>query len=119
MMGKTPIRSADASGFIVNRFFVPWLNEAVRLLEDGTADIATIEAAAKATFGVGMGPFELMNVTGIPIAMHAATTLGEAFGPLYVPADKLKARSPRVHRGTSPAPRILPSSTRSRRAFSP
>jgi len=74
MMGKTPIRSADASGFIVNRFFVPWLNESVRLLEEKVAGIATIEAAAKQTFGVGMGPFELMNVTGVPIAMHAART---------------------------------------------
>jgi len=92
MMGKTPIHSADASGFIVNRFFVPWLNEAVRLLEDGTASIPTIEAAAKATFGVGMGPFELMNVTGIPIAMHAANTLGGAFGPFYAPAELLKKK---------------------------
>jgi len=90
MMGKTPIHSADASGFIVNRYFVPWLNEAVRLLEEGTADISTIEAAAKATFGAGMGPFELMNVTGMPIAMHAADTLGKAFGPFYAPAELLK-----------------------------
>jgi enoyl-CoA hydratase/3-hydroxyacyl-CoA dehydrogenase len=90
MMGKTPIHSADASGFIVNRYFVPWLNEAVRLLEEGTADIPTIEAAAKKTFGAGMGPFELMNVTGVPIAMHAANTLGQAFGPFYAPAELLK-----------------------------
>jgi len=90
MMGKTPIHSADASGFIVNRFFVPWLNEAVRLLEEGIADIPTIEAAAKKTFGAGMGPFELMNVTGVPIAMHAANTLGSAFGPFYAPAELLK-----------------------------
>jgi len=92
MMGKTPIRSADASGFIVNRFFVPWLNESVRLLEEKVAGIATIEAAAKQTFGVGMGPFELMNVTGVPIAMHAARTLGEAFGPFYAPAALLAAQ---------------------------
>src|SRR5882672_11318974 len=90
MMGKTPIRSADASGFIVNRYFVPWLNEAVRLLEEGTADVPTIGTAAKATFGSGMGPFELMNVTGIPIAMHAANTLGHAFGPFYAPAALLR-----------------------------
>ncbi|NIM00719.1 MAG: 3-hydroxyacyl-CoA dehydrogenase/enoyl-CoA hydratase family protein [Acidobacteria bacterium] len=89
LIGKTPIASADASGFVVNRFFVPWLNEAVRLLEEGVADIATIEWAAQKTFGVGMGPFELMNVTGVPIALHAATTLGEHFGPLYAPSDRL------------------------------
>ncbi len=76
---------------------MPWLNEAVRLLEDGVADIATIEAACKETFGVGMGPFELMNVTGMPIALHAATTRwAESFGPFYAPADALRApgRSP-------------------------
>ncbi|HET9301095.1 MAG TPA: 3-hydroxyacyl-CoA dehydrogenase NAD-binding domain-containing protein [Candidatus Polarisedimenticolaceae bacterium] len=89
-MGKTPIHSADQQGFVVNRYFVPWLNEAVRLLESGAADIPTIEAACKAAFGVGMGPFELMNVTGIPIALHAATTLGEAFGPFYAPSPRLR-----------------------------
>ncbi|HEX6850522.1 MAG TPA: 3-hydroxyacyl-CoA dehydrogenase family protein, partial [Candidatus Polarisedimenticolaceae bacterium] len=91
-IGKTPIRSADASGFIVNRYFVPWLNEAVRLLEEGVADIPTIEAACKKAFGVGMGPFELMNVTGVPIAKHAANTLGQAFGPMYAPAKALVAQ---------------------------
>ena len=86
-IGKTPIRSRDSSGFIVNRFFSPWLNEATRLLEEGIANTATIDAAAKWGFGIGMGPFQLMNVTGIPIAVHTANTLGRAFGPLYaVPA---------------------------------
>ena len=73
--GKTAIRTKDAPGFAVNRFFVPWLNEAVRLLEENVANIATIEAAAKKAFRIPMGPFELMNVTGVPVAMHAAGTL--------------------------------------------
>ncbi|MEZ5066640.1 MAG: 3-hydroxyacyl-CoA dehydrogenase NAD-binding domain-containing protein [bacterium] len=90
--GKTPIRSADSPGFVVNRFFVPWINEAVRLLDEGVADIATIEAAAKAAFRIGMGPFELMNVTGVPIALHAATTLGERLGPFYAPSPRLAAQ---------------------------
>jgi enoyl-CoA hydratase/3-hydroxyacyl-CoA dehydrogenase len=88
-LGKTPIASTDRSGFVVNRFFVPWLNEAVRILEEGVADLPTIEEAAKRTFGIGMGPFELMNVTGVPISLHASTTLGEAFGPFYAPAALL------------------------------
>jgi enoyl-CoA hydratase / 3-hydroxyacyl-CoA dehydrogenase len=88
-IGKTPIDSADAPGFVVNRYFVPWLNEAVRLLEEGVADIATIDWAAKKAFRIGMGPFELMNVTGVPIAMHAANTLGEELHAFYAPAAKL------------------------------
>jgi enoyl-CoA hydratase / 3-hydroxyacyl-CoA dehydrogenase len=82
-LGKTPIASSDAYGFIVNRFFLPWLTEAIRMLDEAVANTATIDDAAKKTFGIGMGPFELMNVTGVPIALHAATTLGRAFGPLY------------------------------------
>ncbi len=88
-IGKTPIRSTDAPGFVVNRYFVPWINESVRLLDENIADIATIEWAAKKCFGVGMGPFELMNVTGVPISMHAANTLGHSLHSFYSPAKGL------------------------------
>jgi len=87
--GKTAIQTRDAPGFAVNRFFVPWLNEAVRLLEEGVASIPSIEAAARKAFGIGMGPFELMNVTGVPVSLHAASTLGRELGPFYEPADLL------------------------------
>jgi enoyl-CoA hydratase / 3-hydroxyacyl-CoA dehydrogenase len=88
-LGKTAILCSDRPGFVVNRFFVPWLNDAVRILEEGGADIPTIEAAAKQTFGIGMGPFELMNVTGIPIALHAETTLHRELGAYYGPSPRL------------------------------
>ena len=90
--GKTAIVVKDAPGFAVNRFFVPFLNEAARMLEEGLANIATIEEAAKQAFKIGMGPFELMNVTGIPIAVHASTTLGNELGPFYATADIIKAQ---------------------------
>ena len=90
--GKTSILVKDAPGFAVNRFFVPFLNEAARMLEEGLADVPTIEEAGKRAFKIGMGPFELMNVTGIPIAVHAATTLGNELGPFYAPAPILKAQ---------------------------
>ena len=87
--GKVPILVRDAPGFAVNRFFVPWLNEAARLLDDGVADIATIDETARETFRIGMGPFALMNATGIPIAYHSATALGQALGEFYTPASAL------------------------------
>ena len=90
--GKTAIVVKDAPGFAVNRFFVPFLNEAARMLEEDLADIPTIEEAAKRAFKIGMGPFELMNVTGIPIAVHASTTLGNEIGPFYATAGILKAQ---------------------------
>ena len=89
-IGKVPIPTADAYGFAVNRFFVPWVNESVRILEEGVADVPTIEAAAKEAFGIGMGPFELMNVTGVPISLHAETTLHHGFGEAYKPAALLE-----------------------------
>ena len=88
--GKVAIVVKDAPGFAVNRFFVPFLCEAARILEDGTANIPTIEKAAKDAFQIGMGPFELMNVTGIPIAVHASTSLGEDIGPFYRTPELLK-----------------------------
>ena len=91
--GKTAIVVKDAPGFAVNRFFVPFLNEAARMLEEGLANIPTIEEAAKQAFKIGMGPFELMNVTGIPIAVHASTTLGNELGPFYATAEILKAQN--------------------------
>ena len=92
-LGKTPIASSDSYGFIVNRFFLPWLTEAIRMLEEGMATPITIDEAAKKAFGIGMGPFELMNVTGVPIAFHAATTLGRAFGPLYESPARLRSQT--------------------------
>ena len=89
-LGKIPIESRDASGFVVNRFFVVWLMEAIRMLDELIASAITIDEVAKRTFGVGMGPFELMNVSGVPIALHASTTIGNAFGPLYGPTELLR-----------------------------
>jgi len=91
-LGKIPIESRDASGFVVNRFFVVWLMEAIRMLGEGIANAITIDEIAKRTFGVGMGPFELMNVSGVPIALHASTTIGNAFGALYGPAELLRSQ---------------------------
>jgi enoyl-CoA hydratase / 3-hydroxyacyl-CoA dehydrogenase len=90
LTGKLPISVLDAPGFAVNRYFVPWLNEAARLLEEGIGNIATIDAAACEAFEIGMGPFALMNATGIPIAYHSAVSLAESFGDFYAPARLLR-----------------------------
>ncbi|MBW1782614.1 MAG: enoyl-CoA hydratase/isomerase family protein [Deltaproteobacteria bacterium] len=92
LTGKTDILVKDAPGFAVNRFFVPWLNEATRILEAGIADIPTIDKAAMEAFGIGMGPFKLMNVTGIPIAHHSCESLADKLGPFYAPSNRLKSQ---------------------------
>ena len=92
LAGKTDILVKDTPGFAVNRFFVPWLNESTRILEDGWANIPTIDRAAMDSLGIGMGPFKLMNVTGVPIAYHSALTLGNKLGSFYAPSTKLKTQ---------------------------
>jgi enoyl-CoA hydratase/3-hydroxyacyl-CoA dehydrogenase len=92
ILGKVPIHSADSPGFVVNRYLVPMVAEAVRILEESRAGVATIDAAAREAFGVEMGPFALMNATGIPVVLHAATVLGERWGTFYSPCDRLAAQ---------------------------
>ncbi|MCF8474977.1 MAG: 3-hydroxyacyl-CoA dehydrogenase/enoyl-CoA hydratase family protein [Emcibacter sp.] len=87
--GKTPIIVKDAPGFAINRFFVPWLNEGSRLLEEGYGSIKFIDEVARKVFGIGMGPFALMNATGVPIAMHAADGLASKLGNFYKPSKIL------------------------------
>jgi len=77
--GKTPIRVADAPGFIVNRVNRPFTLEPLRLLRAGAASIEVIDAAIEAA-GFPMGPFALMDLIGIDVNLAAARGLFEASG---------------------------------------
>ena len=91
MLGKVVIVCADRPGFVVNRFFVPWLNEACLLLEEGVASAGQIDAIACKAFRIGLGPFGLMNLTGPPIALHSTDYLCEQLGtPRYNGAQNLR-----------------------------
>ena len=92
LSGKDAIECRDSYGFVVNRFFVPWLNEAARLLGEGAATAQQIDNICMKVFSIGMGPFALMNATGVPIAYHAQKTL-ENFGDFYKVADALKKQA--------------------------
>ena len=93
LTGKTDILVHDAPGFAVNRFFIPWYVEAIRIYEEGVTNIPTIDKAAMDAFGIGMGPFKLMNVTGVPIALHSSESLGTSLNPIYAPPAKLKEQA--------------------------
>jgi enoyl-CoA hydratase/3-hydroxyacyl-CoA dehydrogenase len=93
LTGKTDILVKDSAGFAVNRIFVPWINEATRILEEGIANIATIEKAGKESLGLGMGPFELMNITVVKTTFNAATGLANKLGAFYAPSNRLKEQA--------------------------
>ena len=90
-LGKVVIVCKDRPGFVVNRFFVPWLNEACLLLEEGIANAAQIDAISRKAFRIGLGPFGLMNLTGPPIALHSTDYLAEQLNtPRYIGAQNLR-----------------------------
>jgi len=77
-LGKTPVVVKDVPGFLVNRLLGPYLDEALRLAEDGAA-LDAIDAAL-VRFGMPMGPIELLDEVGLDIAAHAAASLHAGYG---------------------------------------
>ncbi len=74
---KMPIVVNDGPGFLVNRLLLPYMNEALLLIQEGAA-IHEVERAAK-EFGMPMGPITLYDVVGLDTALFAGTVLCEAF----------------------------------------
>jgi 3-hydroxyacyl-CoA dehydrogenase len=87
---KTPVVVRNREGFLVNRVFIPYLQEAFSLLEEGAA-AAAIDAAA-VRFGFPMGPLVLIDMAGLDILVHAQRVLDHALphhGPLSSVATRL------------------------------
>jgi 3-hydroxybutyryl-CoA dehydrogenase len=75
---KTPIPVKDVAGFAVNRMFLIFLQEAVRLVDEGVATPEDIDTACKLGLGHPMGPFELMDATTSRLCLQASEILFEA-----------------------------------------
>jgi 3-hydroxybutyryl-CoA dehydrogenase len=78
-LDKTPVLSADAPGFIVNRVNRAFTLEPLRMLERGEASVASIDLGLEAA-GYPMGPFRLMDLVGIDVNLAVAQSLFDAFG---------------------------------------
>jgi 3-hydroxybutyryl-CoA dehydrogenase len=86
--GKVTVIAKDTPGFIVNRVARPFYGEALRILEEGIADIPTIDWAVKELGGFRMGPFELMDYIGNDINYVVTETVFTEFfyDPRYRPS---------------------------------
>ncbi len=72
-MGKTTVEvKKDSPGFIVNRIMIPHMLEAIKIVEEGIASIEDVDKAVKNGLNYPMGPFELMDLTGIDIALFVS-----------------------------------------------
>ncbi len=88
-MGKIEIPAEDKAGFAINRMFVPFVNEAVRVVEEG---IAGVEDADKVTLCLGhkMGPLMTADFVGLDVMVFICNVLEEEFGSFYKPTSLLK-----------------------------
>ncbi len=90
-LGRHPVTCGDRSGFIVNALLFPYLNDAVKMLEAHYATADDIDAAMKVGCGYPMGPFELLDVVGLDIALAIQRSLYLEFRePGFAPAPLLE-----------------------------
>ncbi|MEM9039693.1 MAG: 3-hydroxybutyryl-CoA dehydrogenase [Actinomycetota bacterium] len=89
--GKDAVEVVDRAGFIVNALLFPYLNNAVKMWEHGTASIEAIDTAMKGGCNFPMGPFALLDLVGLDTTVSILEALYDEFrDPNYAPATTLK-----------------------------
>ncbi|WP_236061245.1 3-hydroxyacyl-CoA dehydrogenase family protein [Actinacidiphila acididurans] len=90
-VGRHPVDCGDRAGFIVNALLFPYLNNAVKMVQDHYAGVDAIDAAMKLGGGYPMGPFELLDVVGLDVSLAIEKVLHEEFrDPGLAPAPLLE-----------------------------
>jgi 3-hydroxybutyryl-CoA dehydrogenase len=88
---KHPVDCGDRAGFIVNALLFPYLNNAIRMVEEHYATLDDIDAAMKLGGGYPMGPFELLDVVGLDVSLAIEKVLHSEFrDPGLAPAPLLE-----------------------------
>jgi len=77
-VGKTPVIAKDTPGFIVNRVARSFYGEALRLLDEGVADVSTMDTIMRDEGGFAMGPFELMDLIGLDVNFAVTQSVYQA-----------------------------------------
>ncbi|MGK5447387.1 3-hydroxyacyl-CoA dehydrogenase family protein [Streptomyces radiopugnans] len=88
---KHPVDCGDRAGFIVNALLFPYLNNAIKMVQEHYADMDAVDAAMKLGGGYPMGPFELLDVVGLDVSLAIEKVLHEEFRePGLAPAPLLE-----------------------------
>jgi 3-hydroxybutyryl-CoA dehydrogenase len=91
VVGKTTVESRDRAGFIVNALLIPYLNGAIRMLEDGFATREDIDTAVHLGLNHPMGPLRLIDLIGLDTHLFIANVLFEEFKePTFAPPPLLR-----------------------------
>jgi 3-hydroxybutyryl-CoA dehydrogenase len=100
VLGKTIVESGDRAGFIVNMLLIPYLNGAVKMLEEGFATREHIDTAIKLGLNHPMGPLRLIDLIGVDTTLFVANVLYDEFKePLYAPPPLLRRMVTAGHLG--------------------
>jgi 3-hydroxybutyryl-CoA dehydrogenase len=78
-LGKSPVRTSDKTGFIVNRLLVPYLLDAIRAYEEGVGSITDIDTAMKLGCGYPMGPLTLLDFVGLDTTYYITHVMFDEF----------------------------------------
>ncbi|MFJ7962071.1 3-hydroxyacyl-CoA dehydrogenase family protein [Streptomyces sp. NPDC096324] len=88
---KHPVDCGDRAGFIVNALLFPYLNNAIKMVQEHYASLDDIDAAMKLGGGYPMGPFELLDVVGLDVSLAIEKVLHREFrDPGLAPAPLLE-----------------------------
>lgn len=98
-IGKTPIHVKDTAGFVVNRLLFALFNEAVRLVDEGVASCEDIDTGCRLGLGHPIGPFALMDMADLNMALDVGNLLKDAHGDRFRFGTALKQRVYAGHRG--------------------
>ena len=99
-IGKTPVTARDTTGFVVNRLLVPYLLDAIRMLEAGVASREDIDNAMKLGCGYPMGPLTLLDFVGLDTTYYIANIMFDEFKePSFAPPPLLKRMVLAGHHG--------------------
>jgi 3-hydroxybutyryl-CoA dehydrogenase len=100
MLGKTTVLSRDRAGFIVNTLLIPYLNDAIRMLEEGFASREDVDAAVHLGLNHPMGPLRLADLIGLDTCLQIANVLYEEFRDArYAPPPLLRRMVTAGHLG--------------------
>jgi len=98
--GKDAVEVKDRAGFIVNALLFPYLNNAVRMAEAGTASMASIDTAMKGGCNFPMGPFALLDLVGLDTSLSILDALYDEFrDPNYAAVPLLRRMVAAGHLG--------------------
>src|SRR5213080_2522056 len=90
-LGKTTVLAKDRAGFIVNFLLIPYLNSAIRMLDEGFTSREDIDTAIQLGLGHPMGPLALLDLIGLDTALNVSQVLYDEFkDPLYSAPTLLK-----------------------------